>query len=484
MFVAKTASTHARSTPETGRNTHHGSKCTSSSKSWSGTDSIRRRSRTRSAVRKRNRSGRKGASRTIGRPSEKFTTTNGTRHLRSTNGNTWEAARSESAKTMRRSTSPRCRTRPSIGIVFLVEGGKPTFPGCAARTPHLRCLLQEMLHRMARLRFVEEERRFPFVEAELRGQVDPQLLVALEQGSDRGQELAADQRLRDVQGQGQLLRERIARAPLGTGPRHLDQVVRELKLAPAGAPLAGHGDAARHHLARVRPEAVPLPASRPPEVDVRSAQGLVPAHQVVGSREFMAEILVDPEDQVLRGFVELPYRIAGPPRVAGAQDLLQDREDRPRAIPVAQGPRGLREDGPFAERERLEIVDRGPQVSAGPFDDQLAASLPGTNELARFGKGLQDGPARRNSTDRLRVAAVRGIHLDHAPSHLVPEGECGTRLADAGIALEDDRALVRSTLVPGRGPLSEFRDGRGIPDDLVEGLGSVLLCPAGHRFHR
>src|SRR5439155_985284 len=272
MFVAKTASTHARSTPETRRNTHHGSKCTSSSKSWSGNDSIRRRSRTRSAVRKRNRSGRKGASRTIGRPSEKFTTTNGTRHLRSTNGNTWEAARSESAKTMRRSTSPRCRTRPSIGIVFLVAGGTPTFPRCAARTPHLRCLLQAMLHRMATPRFGE---------------------------------------------------------------------------------------------------AVPLPASRPPEVDVRSAQGLVPAHQVVGSREFMAEILVDPEDQVLRGFVELPYRIAGPPRVAGAQDLLEDREDRPRAIPVAQGPRGLREDGPFAERERLEIVDRGPQVSAGPFDDHL-----------------------------------------------------------------------------------------------------------------
>src|SRR3989441_8547283 len=54
----------------------------------------------------------------------------------------------------------------------------------------------------------------------------------------------------------QFLRDGVAGPSLGAGPRHLDQVIRELELASPGAPFAGDGDAARHHLARVRPEAI------------------------------------------------------------------------------------------------------------------------------------------------------------------------------------------------------------------------------------
>src|SRR5437867_4275960 len=80
----------------------------------------------------------------------------------------------------------------------------------------------------------------------------------------------------------QFLRDGVAGASLRAGPRHLDQVVRELELASPGAPLASDGDAARHHLARVRPEAISLPSSGSPEVDVRAAQRFVSADKVVG----------------------------------------------------------------------------------------------------------------------------------------------------------------------------------------------------------
>src|SRR5207249_7622095 len=78
------------------------------------------------------------------------------------------------------------------------------------------------------------------------------------------------------------------------------------------------------------------------------------------------------------------------------------------------------------------------------------------------------------------IPTFRRIHLDGAPPHLVRERERGARLPNAGIALENDRAFVRPTLVPGRSPLSEFCHGGGIPGDLVEGLGSILLRPTRH----
>src|SRR5439155_22392287 len=158
---------------------------------------------------------------------------------------------------MRRSTSPRCRTPPSGRIVLRVEGRKATssrFPD--GKTLDLRGLLQKMLHGMARLRLVEEEGYLPFIEAELRGEVDPQLLVPGEQRSDRREEIGADNRLGNMQQLRQFLRDGVAGSSLGAGPRHLDQVIRELELASPGAPFAGDGDAARHHLARVRPEAI------------------------------------------------------------------------------------------------------------------------------------------------------------------------------------------------------------------------------------
>src|SRR3989442_4569190 len=78
---------------------------------------------------------------------------------------------------MRRSTSPRCRTPPSGRIVLRVERGKPTSSGFSDwKILDLGGFLQKMLHGMARLRLVEEEGHLPFVEAEFRGEVDPQLL--------------------------------------------------------------------------------------------------------------------------------------------------------------------------------------------------------------------------------------------------------------------------------------------------------------------
>src|SRR5881397_3052434 len=82
-------------------------------------------------------------------------------------------------------------------------------------------------------------------------------------------------------------------------------------------------------------------------------------------------------------------------------------------------------------------------------DDQLAAALLGTNELARPRESLQDCTPRRDLPDRLRIPALRSVHLDRAPPRLVRERERGARLPDAGVALEDDRAPIRPTLVPG-----------------------------------
>src|SRR5437899_1754700 len=109
-------------------------------------------------------------------------------------------SRSASEKTNRRSTSPRCRTPPSGRIVLRVEGGESTSSRCSDRKAFdFRGLLQQMLHSMARLRLVEEECDLPLVEGELRGEMNPQLLVPGEQRPDRRQEIGADDRLGDVQ---------------------------------------------------------------------------------------------------------------------------------------------------------------------------------------------------------------------------------------------------------------------------------------------
>src|SRR5207247_7747849 len=130
--------------------------------------------------------------------------------------------------------------------------------------------------------------------------------------------------------------------------------------ASPGAALAGDADAARHHLARVRPEAISLSPSGSPEVDVRAAQRFVSSDEVVRPRELMTEVLVDPQDQVFRRFVEFPNRIACSPRISGTQDLLEDRENRSGPVSITQGPRGLRDERAFTDRERLQVVDCGP----------------------------------------------------------------------------------------------------------------------------
>src|SRR5256712_7589852 len=126
---------------------------------------------------------------------------------------------------MRRSTSPRCRTPPSGRIVLRVERGKPTSSGFSDwKILDLGGFLQKMLHGMARLRLVEEEGHLPFVEAEFRGEVDPQLLVPGGPWSDRRAEIGADDRLWNVQHPRQLLRDAVAGASLRPGPRHLGHV--------------------------------------------------------------------------------------------------------------------------------------------------------------------------------------------------------------------------------------------------------------------
>src|SRR2546422_5666369 len=119
---------------------------------------------------------------------------------------------------MRRSTSPRCRTPPSGRIVLRIEGGEPTSARFSDRKAFdFCCLLQKMLHGMARFRLVEEEGHLPFVEGELRGEVDPKFLVPREQRPDRRQEIGADDRLRNMQHLRQFLRYGVAGASLGAG---------------------------------------------------------------------------------------------------------------------------------------------------------------------------------------------------------------------------------------------------------------------------
>src|SRR5947208_1433868 len=135
----------------------------------------------------------------------------------------------------------------------------------------------------------------------------------------------------------------------------------------------------------------------------------------------------------------------------------------------------------FAPRADPSAVLPAEHVVGLVEDDQLAASLGGPEEFAGIAEGLQDGPARRDLPNRLRVPAVRGVHLDDAPAHLLREGERGAGLPDAGRALQDDRFLVRSTALPCGRPLAELGDRGRIRDDVVEVLRSVSLRPAHAR---
>src|SRR3989441_10623530 len=132
---------------------------------------------------------------------------------------------------MRRSTSPRCRAPPSGRIVLRVEGGKPTSSRFSdGKALDFRSLLQKMLNCTARLRLVEEENHLPFVERELPGEVDSQLLVPGEQSPDRWQEIGPDDQLGNVQHLFQFLCDRGAGTSLGAGPRHSGQGIRGLQV--------------------------------------------------------------------------------------------------------------------------------------------------------------------------------------------------------------------------------------------------------------
>src|SRR5438445_13573963 len=101
--------------------------------------------------------------------------------------------------------------------------------------------------------------------------------------------------------------------------------MRELELATPAASSPGDRDAARHHLARVRPQAVVLPPAGASQEDIGSAQSLIAAHEVVRSGVFMAEVLVDPPKEILRGLVEHPSGVSTAPGISGPQDLLDWR---------------------------------------------------------------------------------------------------------------------------------------------------------------
>src|SRR6266571_4230257 len=512
MFVEKIASIHRRSTPETPRNAHQGSKCTSSAKRSIGIDSTVRRSAARLGACSRSPSNRIAPSRTRGGPPIRSTTVKGTRHSGSTNGKVYFVMISASSRASRRPTMLRWRLPGSRVVrLALVERVEPSGRRLAGlRMGDLGGLFKEMLDRVARLRLIQEERDLSFIEAQLGRQLDSELLVAGKQGFQDRQDIGPHERLRGMQVAGELARDRIAGAALRPGSRHLNQVVRKL----------------------------------------------------------VRQVLIDPQDEILRRLVEVSDRLAGPPRIARPQDFLDDREDRELAVPIAQGLRGRRADFLLADRNGLEVVDGRTQVAARPFDDDvedvgrrieafppcdgskyifhrvimntlkfdgLAESLQGgrsarervvvvhdqddgllclldhlddrrdaalilptedvvrlvehdelsaaflnLQELARVAERLKDGSAGRDLANRLRIPAVRGVHLDDAPAHLVREGERGAGLPDARVALQRHGPLLRATALPSLRPLPEFRDGGRIPDDLVEGLRPMLLRPGRH----
>src|SRR2546427_262120 len=92
--------------------------------------------------------------------------------------------------------------------------------------------------------------------------------------------------------------------------------------------------------------------------DVGSAKGLVPADEVVRPGELMAEVLVHPQDEILRRFVESSGCIAGASGIPGPQDLLDRRKDRVLPVAVAEGTRRGTPNRLLPDRKRFEVVDR------------------------------------------------------------------------------------------------------------------------------
>src|SRR5436853_3312880 len=138
---------------------------------------------------------------------------------------------------------------------------------------------------------------------------------------------------------GELLRQGSPGRPLTSGAGHLDEIIRELELASPTASFPGDRDAAGHQLARVRPQAVVLPPAGASQEDVGSAQSLIAAHEVVRSGVFMTEVLVDPQEEIFRGFVETPSRVSSAPGISGSQDLIDLSAARVLAVYVSEGER-------------------------------------------------------------------------------------------------------------------------------------------------
>src|SRR5467141_2515742 len=264
-----------------------------------GMDSIACRSSTRAVVRRRERSRWTGPTRTAGGLPSVSRTTNGTFHVPSTKGRVYFVTSSESANAIRRPTISRCRMPGSIPtrVLPFVERSEATLRRCLRfGTRNFRGVLEEMLHRMARFAFAKEVRGLSLVEAEPRRQMDSKLFVIREQDPYGTHEFREHEALGYVQVLPEFFGERVPRTPLGAGSRHLNQVVRELELTSAGVTPAGDCDPARHHLPRVRPEAIILPSTRAPQVDVGPAQRLIASNEIVRPPELATEVLVHPQD--------------------------------------------------------------------------------------------------------------------------------------------------------------------------------------------
>src|SRR3989304_116739 len=159
MFVAIMADCHARLTPETPRKAHQGSKWTRAAKSSVGTDSIGRSVRIGAEMKSLRPSKWILSAKIRGGIPSPSITTKGTFQVGSTKGKMYFVTTSESPKAIRLPTIPRCEMVHSGFIVLLFVERLQALPsglsGSGAR--RLCGLLQEVLHRMARPRFVAGE---------------------------------------------------------------------------------------------------------------------------------------------------------------------------------------------------------------------------------------------------------------------------------------------------------------------------------------
>src|SRR2546430_14137657 len=232
--------------------------------------------------------------------------------------------------------------------------------------------------------------------------MDAQLLVPREKQANRREELVQEQRLRDMEVGGELLRQGTPSGLLPPRTSQLHQVIRELKLAAATASLAGDRDAAGHEFARVRPETVVLTSPSASQEDVGSAQGLVPADEVVRPGEVVAEVLVHPQDEILRRFVESSGCVSGASGIPGPQDLLDRRKDRVLPVAVPEGTGRGTPNRLLPDCEGFEVVDRRPQVSGVPLDGDIKNLEGHRNALLRT-----DGPM-----DVLHPGILNGLKFD------------------------------------------------------------------------